>query len=89
MKSIIQDSEECYFCKSERDLQTHHCIHGTANRKYADKYGLTVKLCPRCHTLLHDRNRKMDLELIQLAQSKFEEDHTRDEFRIIFGKSWL
>ena len=34
-------------------------------------------------------NRDTALELIQMAQSKFEETHTREEFMAIFGKNWL
>lgn len=68
--------------------QLHHCIHGTSNRKNADKYGLTVWLCPGHHEKLH-RDRELDLYFIRLAQSKFEETHTREEFMAIFGKNWL
>lgn len=63
-------------------------IHGTSNRKNAEKYGLKVYLCQRHHTEVHN-DRKLDLVLITMAQKKFEETHTRDEFRAIFGKSWL
>lgn len=34
-------------------------------------------------------NRDTALELIRMAQSKFEETHTREEFMAIFGKNWL
>jgi hypothetical protein len=34
-------------------------------------------------------NKKLDLKIKQLAQAKFEETHTREDFRAAFGKSWL
>lgn len=87
-KSIIQTNRECWFCGTETNLECHHCIHGTSNRKNAEKYGLKIFLCQRHHSEVH-MDRKLDLVLITLAQRKFEETHTRDEFRAIFGKSWL
>lgn len=89
MKSILQDNKECFFCHSTMNLDLHHCIHGNANRKIADREGLTVFLCHGCHTKVHDSDREMDLVLIQYAQRKYEETHTRTEFRSLFGKSWL
>ena len=89
MKSILQDKKECFFCHYTQNLEVHHCVHGTANRKIADKCGLTVRLCHRCHSLVHDSDRGLDLELIQLAQRKFEETHSRDEWRELFCKSYL
>ncbi len=67
-------------------------IHGYANRKNADKYGLWVWLCMDCHTGsdgVH-HNRTKDLQLIKIAQTYFEEHiGSRDAFRKVFGKSWL
>ena len=51
-KSILQQTKECYLCrlKAEKSgyfgqlpstgLHRHHFMHGTANRKLAEKYGL-------------------------------------------------
>ena len=63
-------------------------IHGTSNRKNSEKHGLKVWLCCEHHHLVH-MNREVDLSLIQIAQIKFEETHTREEFMAIFGKNWL
>ena len=63
-------------------------IHGTANRQQSEKYGLKVYLCGEHHRLIHT-DRKLDLSLICFAQTEFEKSHTRDEFRRIFGKSYL
>ena len=63
-------------------------MFGTSNRKNSEKYGLKVWLCHFHHHEVH-MNRDTALELIQMAQSKFEETHTREEFMAIFGKNWL
>ena len=50
MKSIIEKepTEQCYLCGTGGYLEKHH-IFGAANRRWSEKYGLTVHLCPRCH----------------------------------------
>lgn len=92
MKSIIQSEKKCIFCDSTYKVEKHHCLHGTANRKLSEEYGLTVWLCPYHHRDtkygVHGNNEK-DLLLKQLAQQKFELTHTRDEFVKIFGRNYL
>lgn len=92
MKSILQKEPECIVCRTTYDLHEHHVFFGTANRKQSEKYGLKVWLCHRHHNGsdagVHF-NRELDLKLKRFAQAKFEETHTREEFRAIFGKSWL
>lgn len=71
-------------------MEEHHVIHGVANRKLSEKYGLKVWLCP-----LHHRDSKygvhfdkeFDEELKKFAQTKFEETYDMD-FREVFGKSY-
>ena len=89
MKSILQNEKRCFLCVSTQNLELHHCIHGVANRKIADREGLTVWLCHSCHSKVHDSDRELDLKLIQFAQSVYESKHSREEFRALFGKSWL
>lgn len=86
----MQTEHRCYICGAYGDnLQVHHALSGTSNRKWSEKYGLKVWLCPRCHADIHDRHIN-ELELKQDAQRKFEEVYgNRDEFRRIFGKSFL
>jgi hypothetical protein len=90
-KSILQDTKECFVCRATQDLQLHHVLYGTSNRRQADKYGLTVWLCLRHHT--GDRgahfDKGLDLKLKEMAQAKFEETHTREEFIRIFGRNYL
>lgn len=92
VQSIIQKEYCCLVCRTTHNLHKHHCFFGRANRKNSEKYGLTVYLCSRHHNGsdygVHF-NRKLDLNIKEMAQRKFEETHTREEFREIFGKSWL
>lgn len=91
MKSILQDTKECFECRTTQDLQDHHIFFGTANRKQAEKYGLKVWLCMRHHTGsegVHS-DREFDLKLKEMAQAKFEETHSREEFIKIFGRNYL
>ena len=91
MKSIMQDPNEkvCFIC-GQYGEQVHHALHGTANRKLADKDGLTVRLCHRCHMNLHDHG-SFDRELQRLAQVRWMEhfEKSEDEFRKRYGKSYL
>lgn len=72
-------------------LHTHH-VFGGANRCMSEKMGMVVDLCHDCHEGpkgVH-RNREKDLALKRYYQKKFEKaGHTREEFRLLFGKSWL
>ncbi len=92
MKSIIVErTDRCVICGSPY-VEIHHAIHGTANRKVADKYGLTIPLCHEHHlgALGPHLNRTVDLTYIKAAQRAFESKvGTREEFRKLFGKSWL
>lgn len=90
-KSVIQEGNECCVCGNP-NTEEHHVLFGTANRKLSDKYGYVVRLCPEHHRgncgVHFDRG--LDLHLKRLAQKHFEEHNgTRDDFRRIFGKSYL
>lgn len=69
---------------------THHCIHGYGRRELADKDGLTVRLCKRCHTLLHDKGR-YDKELQQIAEEAWlkHNNATIPDFINRYGKNYL
>jgi hypothetical protein len=92
MKSIIQTEKECYVCHTTYNLQDHHIIYGTANRKQSEKYGLKVWLCQEHHTGscgVHF-NKDLDMHLKKLAQMHFEAHiGARNEFIRVFGKSYL
>jgi Zn-finger nucleic acid-binding protein len=53
----------------------------------ADKYDLTVYLCPRCHTRLHDMG-EYDRDLQEMAQVYFEKIYGHNEFMRVFGKNF-
>lgn len=88
MNSIIpgDNPDHCFICGRWHPEHVHHCLHGS-RRKMADKYGLTVHLCTRCHMGLHDHG-EHDRELEELAQEAFEERHGHDEWMRIFGKNY-
>lgn len=91
MKSIIHtDNTECCFICGQWATDTHHCIHGNGRRILADKDGLTVRLCNRCHGLLHDKG-NFDKELQRIAEARWMEHYgkSEDDFIERYGKSYL
>ena len=90
-KSILQDEKECFICKTTYNLEEHH-IFRTPYRNASERYGLKVWLCQPHHTGhqgVHNGNVLVDKYLQQLAQKKFEEEHSREEFIQKFGRSYL
>lgn len=92
-KSIIQtDLDECWVCGTKQNIHIHHIFYGTSNRKQSEKYGCIIALCQEHHTGnegVHF-NRALDITLKRTAQVYFETHiGNRDEFREIFGKSYL
>ena len=92
MKSILQKDKECLVCHQTYNLHCHHVFYGTSNRKNSEKHGLKVWLCPRHHNMsdcgVHF-NKQLDLKLKRMAQKKFEETNTREDFMRIFGRNYL
>lgn len=96
MKSIIQKhNNHCFVCQIPKGmpLEEHHIFFGTANRKISEKYGLKVPLCYEHHrgtNGVHGKNgRQLDIKLKKIAQRKYEETHTREEFIKLIGKNYL
>ena len=94
-KSIVQSEEECYICAklgfhTYKYLEYHHMLHGVANRKLADKDGLTCFLCKYHHSALHDKG-EWDKELQKEAQIRYMEYYEKsvDEFIKRYGKNYL
>jgi hypothetical protein len=94
-KSIIQDKAECYVCHYTFGLQRHHVYEGIGRRNTSEKYGCWVWLCSRHHTGdfgIHNykpENKKLDLFLKQECQRILEQKMDREEFRRLFGRSYL
>ena len=81
----------CYFCGRTDTIERHHIFQG-AYRKKSEKYGFVVDLCHDHHNEpphgVH-HNRANNLILKKMAQEQFEQTGTREEFRKLFGKSYL
>lgn len=73
------------------ELECHHVMSGTANRRLSDQYGLVVWLCREHHTGdtgVHKNRKKAD-SLKRLAQIAFEARHSHDEWMQVFKKNYL
>lgn len=91
-KSILTENlGECYWCKTTSQVEIHHVFHG-ANRKNATKYGCVIGLCRTHHTggkQSAHKNNAIDMQLKQIAQTKFEQIYGREKFMEVFRKSYL
>lgn len=94
MDSILNTSRnECFICHTQNGFMERHHIFGAANRHFSEDYGLVVYLCYRCHRSkwgVHQNRDLMD-KLHRIGQLAYMEhyDQSEDEFRQIFGKSYL
>lgn len=90
-RSIISNAKKCYICGSTLNLEKHHCLFGTANRKKADLDGLWVWLCHDCHHGVHNQNVYAKRSLQMRAQRRWEEEKGKSTAQFIdrYGKSYL
>ena len=86
---ITKNLDVCFLC-GQYATEVHHAVHGCGRRKLADEDRLTVGLCRRCHTNLHDKG-TCDRELQKIAQHIWMEHYhkTIDEFIARYGKSYI
>ena len=102
-KSIIEDNREhtCHYCGRYVEVPHKHHIFGAANRKWSEKYGLWVYLCPQCHNMSPDsvhQNKDLMDGYHKLGQSTFEikyatahhctHQEAKAEFMRIFGMNY-
>lgn len=97
--SIIQsDRSYCFLCGSRTGrgldaLEEHHIFEGNGKRPVSEKHGLKVYLCGwTCHregSKSAHKNKDIKDMLHKLAQQRFEELHSREEFVLAFGKNYL
>lgn len=93
MNSVLQDVKECYVTHDINGLHKHHCLNG-ANRRLAEEDGLWVWLrwdyhiADSPHPTPHN-DQETDLFFKRLAQKKYEETHTREEFMERYGRNYL
>ena len=71
----------------------HEIFFGTGERQLSIKYKLQKRLCYEHHNMYGGMNphfnKAIDDEYKREGQRKFEETHSREDFRSIFGKSYL
>lgn len=94
MDSILQDSRECYITGATEGLHKHHIYFGNPLRKISEANGFWVWLRWNWHNGaaygVHGRDgHALDLRLKRECQEKYEESHSREEFRRLIGKSYL
>ena len=86
-KSLLQSDKKCFKCGSPyADL--HHIRLGNCTRRRAEHHGMFVYLCRAHHRWLHDHPECKE-ELQRLAQKRFEETHSHEEYMKLFRKNYL
>ena len=91
--SLTDDLDHCIEC-GRSPVEMHHVFFGEhINRVYAEEDGFIIPLCWKHHTgdwrhCIHGNN-ALAMKWKMIAQCKYEETHTRDEFRKRYGKSYL
>lgn len=93
MDSIMQNKRECYITGATEGLHKHH-IYKASRRKTSEKNGFWCWLRWDWHNGagygVHGKDgHELDERLKRVCQSKYEETHTREEFRALIGKSYL
>lgn len=88
------EPETCFRCGAVGEMAHHHLIPGNPGRKLSDQYGLVVPLCPRCHEFVHSGKPTASKVLNQMRRygqmiAMQEQGWTEDDFRRVFGKSYL
>ena len=91
MKSIIQTEKECWVCGTTLNLHNHHIFYGP-NKPNSERLGLKIYLCARHHNMSNGGvhfDPELDDKIKIMAQKKFEETHTREEFMAIMGRNYI
>lgn len=92
MKSILQDTKECFFTGRTDNLHLHHIFFGHGLRKISDDNGFTVYLTGEMHNQSNQGvhfNIGLDLFLKKVCQAEYEKTHTREEFMQLIGRNYL
>lgn len=93
MDSLLSNEKVCYICNAPHNIHKHHIYAGVGRRDNSEKYGCWVYLCAAHHNMsdygVHF-NKTLDLDLKKLCQERWEEKYgSREDFRRVFGKSYL
>ncbi len=96
-KSRIQKKDgTCYLCRILEDnderqqyLEKHH-VFGGPRRDISEREGLFVWLCYEHHRGNNSVHMKAELSerVKRIAQMKWEENHTREEWMALMGKNY-
>ena len=91
MNSIMQKDERCYVCGCTQNLEVHHVMSGTANRKLSERYGLVVFLCRDHHTGRIGVHQDIFLKnrLERDAQRAFEMEYGHARWMQVFRENYL
>lgn len=88
---FTEDMDHCCFTGTA-PVERHH-IFGGPNRRHSETYGFVVPLRPDLHpngAQAGARAKEIDVKLKRMAQEYFEGNYgTREDFRAVFGKSYL
>ena len=78
----------CMICGSTDSVTTHHLLCGS-NRRAADRHGLTIPLCRRCHDKVQTDGRLMAISKA-IGQLLFMlKGGSKQEFMAEFGQDYL
>lgn len=86
----IMPPSTLYFNKKTKECQKHHIFGNVANRPKSEQYGLFIWLTEEQHRYLHDHPLEM-IKIKKIAQATFMNHYNKtvDEFRKLFGRSWI
>lgn len=89
-KSIVEEepAECCFLCGKYGYLERHHIFGRNPNRRWSERYGLTVHLCMECHRDAKEGvhfNKEKRQKLQEIGQRAFEEKYSRQKFFDVFG----
>ena len=90
---FTEDMDTCFFTGTNYWVQRHHIFSATTNmRKLSEEYGLILPVTQPLHTNtkygIHC-NAALRRAIKQFAQRRFEKEHTREEFVLLFGRNYL
>ena len=80
--------ETCSECDEWKWCCWHHLIHGKNRRTYSDYYDLVKPVCIDCHDRIHHLH-ELDNKYKIIGQEMFEEEYTRQDFGMIFGRNYI
>ena len=81
--------ETCICCGSPY-CKLHELIYGSSRKRKATEDELQAPLCNQSHRWLHDHpDTEIDQKLKELAQRKYMENHTLDEYMARYRRNYI